>query len=245
MGPLRTGAVAPAGYLETGGHPMPNPSGLCKCGCGARTTIAPATNAKRGHIRGEPVDYIRGHSSKKYLRTWDISSELPFCACGCSGRVTLSKITDSKRGRIQGEPNLFLRGHWNRPLLTCEKEDRGYDTLCCIWQGQIDQLGYPRREVPGFSTVLVHRQVYIAAHGEPPAGFHVHHLCEQRDCVRLEHLEAREKSAHLRSHYGITPEKYVAIHDAIRSGGESQAAMARRFGVSTVFIWRLRKALSS
>jgi hypothetical protein len=38
---------------------------------------------------------------------------------------------------------------------------------------------------------------------------------------------------------------YEEIKVAIRSGEESQAAMARRFGVSKVFIWRLRKSLIS
>lgn len=42
--------------------PMPpNPSGLCHCGCGERTTIASATRRHLGHLKGHPVRYVPGH----------------------------------------------------------------------------------------------------------------------------------------------------------------------------------------
>lgn len=40
---------------------MSNPSGLCKCGCGARTKLARQSHTKLGWVRGEPIDYVRGH----------------------------------------------------------------------------------------------------------------------------------------------------------------------------------------
>ena len=38
------------------------PYGECHCGCGGKTTIATKTRADRGHIKGEPKSFIRGHS---------------------------------------------------------------------------------------------------------------------------------------------------------------------------------------
>lgn len=222
---------------------MPNPSGRCRCGCGKRTNLAKQTSTKRGHVAGQPVDYIIGHSSRRYERTWDPAAELPLCACGCGNRVTLSKTTTPARGLLVGEPNRFVRGHWNRPELRCIEEDRGYETLCCIWQGQIDKLGYPRRDRTDMRTVLVHRQVYIEAHGDIPNGIDAHHLCGQKDCVRLEHLELRSRSDHARRHRGVTTEKRDAILEALRIAEESQAALARRFGVTNSYIWRLKKSL--
>jgi hypothetical protein len=212
------------------------------CGCGEKTNLAPQTVEKRGYVKGQPMGYLRGHGTRKPRVEW--KGELPLCACGCGKPVALSKLTDPKRGTVAGQPNRYARGHYDRAVPPCIEEDRGYETPCCIWQGQIDRLGYPRREATS-GTVLAHRQIYIAAHGELSSSVHVHHLCKQTDCVRLDHLEARGNSEHLRGHYGITPEKYEQIQGAIRSGEESQAAIARRFGVSTVFIWRLRKSLSS
>jgi len=218
---------------------MPNPSGLCLCGCGQKTPIAAQTNKKRGHIQGEPCDYVRGHGTRRRQGApW--AGELPLCACGCGQRVELSKITEG--GRIAGQPNRFLRGHYDRSVPPPIEVDRGYVTPCHIYQGQITKQGYPRRE-SNHGTVLVHRQVYIDAHGPVPDGIDVHHRCEQTDCVRLDHLELWTRSQHIRSHRGITPEKYEAICDALRSGESSQAAIARRFGVSKSYIWELRRSL--
>lgn len=37
---------------------------LCECGCGNTAPIAKRTNGKLGHIKGEPVRFIRGHHNK-------------------------------------------------------------------------------------------------------------------------------------------------------------------------------------
>lgn len=42
---------------------MKNPSGLCMCGCGRPTPSSPVS--RRGYKRGEPLMYIKGHSSRK------------------------------------------------------------------------------------------------------------------------------------------------------------------------------------
>lgn len=42
---------------------MKNPSGLCMCGCGQKTPLSPAS--RRGYKRGEPLRFIKGHSSRK------------------------------------------------------------------------------------------------------------------------------------------------------------------------------------
>jgi hypothetical protein len=47
-----------------------NPTGLCKCGCGQRTNAPKWSNTKRGHVAGEPFDYIVGHNGRRYEDTW-------------------------------------------------------------------------------------------------------------------------------------------------------------------------------
>lgn len=51
---------------------MPNPSGLCKCGCGQRTTLAKQSIRSKGHVIGQPVDWIRGHNARKYEEGFEI-----------------------------------------------------------------------------------------------------------------------------------------------------------------------------
>lgn len=58
-------AEAKAGYAARRTHPEPpNPSGLCQCGCGRPTTIANATSAKSGSVKGHPTKYLRGHGAR-------------------------------------------------------------------------------------------------------------------------------------------------------------------------------------
>lgn len=51
-----------------------NQSGLCLCGCGGRTSLAPKTMASRGWIKGQPLRYIHGHSGGPPTRIWDESA---------------------------------------------------------------------------------------------------------------------------------------------------------------------------
>lgn len=37
--------------------------GFCECGCGQKTNIATKTFTKWGHIKGEPVRFVRGHQN--------------------------------------------------------------------------------------------------------------------------------------------------------------------------------------
>lgn len=42
--------------------------GLCECGCGQRTRLAPQTAVSKGWIRGEPLRFIRGHANRTKQR---------------------------------------------------------------------------------------------------------------------------------------------------------------------------------
>lgn len=43
----------------------PNPNGLCMCGCGRPTRIAPRTDVQLGWVKGLPIRFIRGHHARK------------------------------------------------------------------------------------------------------------------------------------------------------------------------------------
>lgn len=43
--------------------PEPNPGGLCMCGCGGTTPLAPQGHRARGLVAGKPMRYIPGHQS--------------------------------------------------------------------------------------------------------------------------------------------------------------------------------------
>lgn len=43
----------------------PNPSGLCMCGCGERTSISSCTSKDRTRVKGEPLRYRPNHHTRK------------------------------------------------------------------------------------------------------------------------------------------------------------------------------------
>lgn len=45
---------------------MANPTGLCKCGCDQRTTLARWSHTGNGYVRGQPKDWVIGHNARKF-----------------------------------------------------------------------------------------------------------------------------------------------------------------------------------
>jgi hypothetical protein len=41
---------------------MPNPSRLCACECGRPTKLASKTSRADGHVKGQPLRYLKGHN---------------------------------------------------------------------------------------------------------------------------------------------------------------------------------------
>lgn len=117
----------------------PNPSGLCQCGCGQQTSLAPQTSTARGLVKGKPVRYLPGHhlrgrpSWNKGKTTgkvaWNRATDVPepnpsgLCQCGCGGTTPLAPQTHRKRGLVAGKPMRFIPGHqsygktpWNKGI---------------------------------------------------------------------------------------------------------------------------------
>jgi hypothetical protein len=71
--------------------------------------------------------------------------------------------------------------------------DRGHKTPCWIWQRHVNAKGYPyltlTLEQGRQKTVRAHRHYYEMEVGVIPIGMTLDHLCEQRSCVRPDHLE--------------------------------------------------------
>jgi membrane-bound lytic murein transglycosylase B len=81
---------------------------------------------------------------------------------------------------------------------------------------------------------LVYRAVYQVAHGPVPAGYDIHHLCNQRDCVRLDHLQLVTHAENVR--LGRVPklsiEKAREIRARYAAGGTSHKRLGAEYGVA-------------
>lgn len=54
---------------------------------------------------------------------------------------------------------------------------------CCIWIGPTAGKGYGK-----FGRQWAHRWIYEYFYGAIPVGYHIHHKCEYKVCVNIDHL---------------------------------------------------------
>jgi hypothetical protein len=169
------------------------PVGLCQCGCGAQTKLAPANDSRYGIKKGDPQKFLQGHSR---MRCWvpakPVPNKYPYgeCQCGCGGKTKIAKNTDKGWGYVKGQPRPYIRSHQCRlsPVEYIE-EDRGYKTPCWIWQ-RATTFGYGRMWHNGStSPVPAHRVIYERHKGPIPEGLVLDHLCRIPSCVNPDHLE--------------------------------------------------------
>jgi len=202
------------------------PLGLCQCGCGQTTTIAPQTRTDRGWIRGQPMRFIVGHRAR-----------LP-------------------RGPLSAR-------FWPKV------DRRGCPDACWLWTAATNNRGYGIIRMDGCGgvagrLVLAHRLSWELAHpGEPipPETPWVLHNCPGGDnprCVNPAHLwlggppeNTADMVAKGRHRYALpmlhgerhpnaklTADQIHEIHRCAATG-ESQRALARRFGVRQPAVSRI------
>lgn len=122
--------------------------------------------------------------------------EIPvgYCECGCGEKTTVPAETNRRIGRIKGQPMRFLVGHRSR-LPKREGpdwayEDRGHETPCRIWQHGLSAGGYGRISIGNNQQQYTHIVEWEAVNGPVPDGLELDHLCRQRACGEVAHLEA-------------------------------------------------------
>lgn len=63
------------------------------------------------------------------------------------------------------------------------------ETGCHVWLGAVQSSGYGSVTDGNGGTALAHRVAWEAVHGPIPEGLTVDHLCFNRRCVNVEHME--------------------------------------------------------
>lgn len=128
--------------------------------------------------------------------------------------------------------------------------------VCWIWKGFINKDGYGCFAYRG-NTERAHRIAYAVGNDLstlPPPGAAVLHTCENRACVRPEHLyldtekailprrrPTKPKPARFRSYAELTPQDISTIRNA-RNRGEKYADLAKRLQIAIYAIIRAEKA---
>jgi hypothetical protein len=119
-------------------------------------------------------------------------------------------------------------------------EHRDYPTPCLISTLVSGKDGYVRQTVGG-RKVLAHRVAYEQVHGKIEEGLEIDHLCGQRNCLRIDHLEAVSPEENLRR-CGKCKLTRADVID-IRRSEEPQSVLAERYGVTQGHISRIQAGL--
>jgi len=138
-------------------------------------------------------------------------------------------------------------------------------TSCEPWPLYVDKSGYGKVNRKGWpAPKLAHRWTYEQVHGPIPLGMVVMHLCDNRSCVRLDHLQLGTQGDNLRMAYerGM-PARGAALDPAaggrasrgeknnnaklteddvraIRLSSDGCVTLARRYGVTKATIVFIR-----
>jgi hypothetical protein len=109
---------------------------------------------------------------------------------------------------------------------------------CWNWIGAVDAKGYPRFNIDGINRRAV-RVIYELEHGSIPEGMLICHTCDNRRCIRLEHLFVGTNEDNMvdmakkgRGLKVLTKEQATEIFNA----KGRQADIANEFGISQAMV---------
>lgn len=125
---------------------------------------------------------------------------------------------------------------------------------CWEWTASLRGSGYGQfRVAVGTSPVRAHRFVWTLTYGAIPDGLFVCHHCDNRKCVRPDHLflgtsqhnvadmfrkDRQSGVDRRRGQAKLTPKSVIEIREVYAAGGESARQLAERYGVHFTTIIR-------
>lgn len=125
----------------------------------------------------------------------NIDIQWGYCACECDQKTPIISHESKKLGRIVGEPSYFISGHNVKfcGFKSIPLEERFWDKVdkcddgCWNWLGSLAGGGYGGIGVNG-KMMYAHRISWEISFGKIPNGLWVLHRCDNKRCIRPDHL---------------------------------------------------------
>ena len=67
------------------------PLGLCQCGCGRKTRLAPITDRSKGYVKGQPLRFVNGHRVREKRHTTGAALD--------AARIRKARLANLEKGR--------------------------------------------------------------------------------------------------------------------------------------------------
>jgi hypothetical protein len=117
-------------------------------------------------------------------------------------------------------------------------------TDCIVGKGELTRLGYIRVEIQS-KKILAHRLAYEKKFGQIPQNMEIDHLCHNKSCVNVDHLEAvtHQVNCQRRKNAKLNSEKVKEIKNLLKTN-TNYLTIAKKFGVSKQMIYRINKGLA-
>lgn len=71
--------------------------------------------------------------------------------------------------------------------------------IVCI-SHKYNHNGYMRIRLPGVGKVTLHKWLWEYYHGKVPEGYQLHHVCLNRNCLNINHLQLLTFDDHIKEH---------------------------------------------
>ena len=185
---------------------------------------------------------------------------LGFCQCGCGQRTNIATRNSTHHRAVKGVPMRFLpRHHAIRPLAErfWEKVCKSADPNgCWEWTARINTYGYGQFNVSKRVPIHAHRMAWILTNGPIPEGLYACHKCDNRRCVRPDHLFIGTATDNNRDMVakgrctscgwkGVAHPNAKMSTEQVRevraryAAGESAPTLARAFGMNRQSMWQI------
>lgn len=167
---------------------MSDTAGLCACGCGQRTNVAPQTYARLGVRKGEHYRFLSGHNSR-VNPTKPGPMRVHTCEhCGEEVKALRRHAPPGAGWCVRTMPHeAAAERFW-------QKVDKSGE--CWLWRGSARQ-GYGQINFRGI-PMPAHRFAYELLVGPIPDGLVIDHLCRNPPCVNPAHMEPVTNEENLR-----------------------------------------------